>query len=535
MLAIQLTNTFCIVKASPELHNKLTAAFAYKSKKYEDGLKIKIGKALGQLKRKGVVINKYVYAKVKHEVEATGWDGHTYFYRTHKDGYGYLPTGLLQQLLKFCNDNKIEYKIKDVRQYGDYSRRVPKPAITLQGQPLREFQLSAVDAIFKQYVDRNIWFPRGIIKVATAGGKTPILAESINRWLAIQKDSQKLLVLIHTKGLLKQISNVLKEIFGEEAVGRVGDGYYETQHPIIVATVQTLTGDDSASFKPLLLSCTAFISDECHHLSAASFRKVSNSLTNAVIRIGLSATPAKDDIIDIQYVIGCTGEVAFVKDSIELEQEGFIAPVHQYYYKVDNPHTVSHRYAGVTYLLETADLPYYPKLDGEENVVVPGAYDVLVTRNDERNNAIRAFVASRRKGSKILVLVSSLNHGRLLANLLDCQFLSGEEDTSTREKAINKFESPGTACLIASDIFKEGINIPVIDYLVLAGCGKAFWNLLQRIGRGRRLSANKLWLTVLDFLDLRHHTLRKQSKARVLTANDERYTVKVIDDVKEIP
>jgi superfamily II DNA or RNA helicase len=55
--------------------------------------------------------------------------------------------------------------------------------------------------------------------------------------------------------------------------------------------------------------------------------------------------------------------------------------------------------------------------------------------------------------------------------------------------------------LIASKIFDQGIDIPELDALILAGSGKSSARALQRIGRVIRSYPSKKWANVIEFWD----------------------------------
>ena len=64
--------------------------------------------------------------------------------------------------------------------------------------------------------------------------------------------------------------------------------------------------------------------------------------------------------------------------------------------------------------------------------------------------------------------------------------------------------------LIASKIFDQGVDIPELDALILAGSGKSSGRALQRIGRVIRKNDGKSIAIVVDFYDnakyLRDHS-----------------------------
>jgi superfamily II DNA or RNA helicase len=68
--------------------------------------------------------------------------------------------------------------------------------------------------------------------------------------------------------------------------------------------------------------------------------------------------------------------------------------------------------------------------------------------------------------------------------------------------------------MIATPVFKEGINIPEIKTLILAGGGKSHIAIIQKIGRGLRKAEGKDRLIVYDFLDDCSKVTLKHSEQR---------------------
>ena len=71
-----------------------------------------------------------------------------------------------------------------------------------------------------------------------------------------------------------------------------------------------------------------------------------------------------------------------------------------------------------------------------------------------------------------------------------------------------------TEVLIASKIFDQGIDIPELDALILAGSGKSSARALQRIGRVIRSYPGKRWANVIEFWDNAKY-LESHSTARL--------------------
>src|SRR5690606_10277990 len=82
------------------------------------------------------------------------------------------------------------------------------------------------------------------------------------------------------------------------------------------------------------------------------------------------------------------------------------------------------------------------------------------------------------EGLSTLILVEELTHGRAIDEALWTQmgdefiphlFIHGEEDTDTRAQALKDFGERRLPVLIASRILDEGVDVPTIDALILAG------------------------------------------------------------------
>ena len=77
-----------------------------------------------------------------------------------------------------------------------------------------------------------------------------------------------------------------------------------------------------------------------------------------------------------------------------------------------------------------------------------------------------------------------------------------------------------TDVLIASKIFDQGVDIPELDALILAGSGKSTGRALQRIGRVIRKYPGKEKAIVVEFMDNCKY-LRDHSEVRLSVYNTE--------------
>ncbi len=86
---------------------------------------------------------------------------------------------------------------------------------------------------------------------------------------------------------------------------------------------------------------------------------------------------------------------------------------------------------------------------------------------------------------------------------------------------MGEFRSGKIDLIIVTNIWSEGVDIPEIGALILAGGGKARHKAIQRIGRGLRVVPGKEYLAVVDFLDTHSEKyLLSHSRQRLRAVQD---------------
>jgi superfamily II DNA or RNA helicase len=99
-------------------------------------------------------------------------------------------------------------------------------------------------------------------------------------------------------------------------------------------------------------------------------------------------------------------------------------------------------------------------------------------------------------------------------------FLDGAKSSKKRLAAIDSMKNGEFDIMIASKIFDQGIDIPELDALILAGSGKSSGRALQRIGRVIRKHEGKEKAIVVEFFDNCKY-LRSHSEARIKVYKSE--------------
>jgi DNA repair protein RadD len=152
---------------------------------------------------------------------------------------------------------------------------------------LRPYQLDVIEDCRKNIA---AGVRKQIIVAPTGAGKT-IVASAIIKG-AVTK-GKRALVLAHTREIITQTSG---KLYAEEIDhGIVAAGFSGREAPVQVATIQTLSARAMRSSRMELSPADLLITDECHHATAQTWRKIIKSYPEAVL-IGLTATPCRGDV-----------------------------------------------------------------------------------------------------------------------------------------------------------------------------------------------------------------------------------------------
>ncbi len=442
------------------------------------------------------------------------WDGSktcvNIFYSQGNAGLR-APTGLLSYVWELLKENNIPFKIINEREIPPKSY-----GYSLQGLTLRDYQLDAQE--------NSINKTRGVLKIACGGGKTEIavsMTEKIKTFPVI--------FYVTSKDLLRQTKERFEKYFlyngipikeSSVKIGIIGDGQCDIQD-ITICTVQSaeraLTGkitknefddyhpDDKTIFSEqqkknicdLIKSAKVIIVDECHHVSAETIQTILNNSFSAYYRYGLSASPWRDDGLDI-LIEACFGRRTCDITASYLIQKGFLL----------RPNiTYNH---------------FRQQLGATANY--QAHYTKYIVENEKRNK----FIAERARfhldlNRPTIILVKWTKHATILKNLIEGSEVltsSGEDKKSAtkREKILNRMRSRELMCIIGTSLLDEGVDVPSITSEILAGGGKSSTRQLQRVGRPLRIDTNdptKTEAYIEDFFDhtryLDHHSnLRKK-------------------------
>ena len=447
------------------------------------------------------------------------WDGKQHFFNQKDKTF---PTGLIKIVVETLNEWEIDVKIVDKR-----AKMIKFPSITeneivlASGKTLRDYQASAVKTVVDNIYE-GIPFQRGIINIATNGGKTVIAEALIDDLYDKIPENKCILFVTHSKEIALQAKTSFENDLGIE-VGFIGDGKWKCSK-VTIALISTLFSrmkKNSKEYQNLVKSTIGFIGDEIHHSSSTSWYDVLGTLENASIRLGLTGTVENEDEVKRLRLTSVCGDILVKISNDYLIQRGYSAKPECGLFKIDYPDIDNNmRYFGQDG--EAGQLSYYD------------TYQKGIVRNDYRNWIIaklceREFLIKH----QVLVLVEHLEHGAAIENFLNIVnpdirhlFLYGELDSEERQTGLQLLKSGDVDVIISTSILDEGVDVPNINSVIYARGGKSIRKLLQGIGRGLRKKEDGSALKFYDLMDYTSRYLLSHSLSRYKTLKKENFEIK---------
>ena len=412
-------------------------------------------KAIQFFKRVASIINPEFYKKQNMRVSTYGISRIIELYEeTHQEIM--LPVGLLENVLKVLNDNRILYEIHDLR-----IKPKMKQNIKFLGDLTEEQQDVLKDVLYK---------PQGVIVAPTGFGKT-VLGVAL-----ISKLKLKTLIIVNRVNLAEQWESRIKKFTSNINIGKLYDQYNELGADIDIVTIQSL-----AAYKgidEIVKKYGLIIIDEAHHLASPSYERLIRKF-HAKNIIGLTATLKRSDGLEdiVTTMIGpVITEVS--SDSKKIRR------------------------------LLTVRLTGF-KVSLEDELTINDSYQKLY-ENKERNEMITKDIKTSFEMNKnILVLTDRMSHidilekeiSKITKSLLVVHGrLKAKEKNNFNEKLMNQKEP--FIILATGKYIGEGFDDDRLDTLFLTMPFRWKGTLQQYVGRLNRERQNKHEIQVYDYADI---------------------------------
>lgn len=425
------------------------------------------------------------------------WDGKQHFFSVTT---GKLYSGFTSRALQLLKQNGIQYQLEGYPTPLVDTSLIERITLFNGNKPdieLREHQLGAVKQALR--------FSRGVVQVATNGGKTEIAA-AIIKLLGLPPT----VYYVPRATLVKQVAERL-EMRLRVKVGRMGAGF-DKPNPGGITVSMTQTAADRLRKKPKLdwvQIATLMFGDECHLASDGRYQYAIEH-TPAPVRILMSGTPFRKNPVERGWVQGYGGPLLAVVHNDELVTKGISAKPNVLYFQVPMN------------IVRSKTLAMYD-------------YNYALTDCVERNQAIaafgRAFVAC---GLQVIIMVRLTEHGKSIQKFIPEATLT-HSTASNRNSTEKRIRLGEVFCCIATPIFDTGLDAPNIGAIVYAGGGNDEIRLAQSLGRLlRQDETGKKSPWFVDFKDMYHTVLARHSRTRMKYFKSHK-TFNYTEDIAVLP
>jgi superfamily II DNA or RNA helicase len=335
---------------------------------------------------------------------------------------------------------------------------------------LRPYQEEAVAAV-EAAVERGVRRP--MVVCPTGTGKTMIFASLIAR------RGGSALVLAHRDELLRQAA---EKIAIADPTLALGVGFVAAQRddvnaPVVVGSVQTLARANRLARLPRRFDTV--IVDECHHASAAGYRRILEHLSPTPLILGVTATPARTDGKHLGEV---WEEIIYQRGIAEMIRAGYLADVR-----------------GVRVGLEQVNLDAVQQSGGDFDAEALG--DAL----EQASAPLHVLAAYREHamGRKAVVFAPTVALAHRIAAVfrdagIRAEAIDGKTPPEERHGILERLHAGETRVVANVGVLSEGTDLPSVNAIIMASPTRSQVKYAQAIGRGLRTFPGKQDCLVID-------------------------------------
>jgi len=396
-------------------------------------------------------------------------------------------------------------------EFRERTRTVAGPTIVLSPVEVRPepFQERLLEQIA---LSRALGHHRNLLAAATGTGKTVMAAVDYAR-LRSSLRRARLLFVAHREEILAQSLATFRQCLRDPAFGELwvgGARPRDFEH--VFASIQSLSATGLGHLDPTHFDVV--IVDEFHHAAAETYRALLDRLA-PVEMLGLTATPERSDGLPV---------LAWF--------EGRIAAELRLWDAIDQHRLSPFVYYGIHDGIDLRDIPWRRGR----------GYDVegltnLLTANDAWARQVVAQVARQVDDPlrmRALGFCVSVEHARYMARVfrdagLPAVAVWSDSSDGDRKQALADLAAGRVTTVFSVDLFNEGVDVPMVDTLLMLRPTDSPLLFLQQLGRGLRLSEGKTVCTVLDFVGQHRKEFRFDRRFQALLGGTRRSVINQIE------
>lgn len=355
-------------------------------------------------------------------------------------------------------------------EYRDVRTPFPQPDIHAAVAGLRDYQLECC------YV--SLTSGGGIFCCPTGWGKTRLIAAHCRAFSHAElcaRNTPTIVVAAKDQEICRQNAEAIAKVLPERDVGLVMSGVRRFSDDIQVITLDSLKHVDPASVGIVIV-------DEAHEL-ATETRSESITLMGAARRWGASATPTGRFDGSDRLTEGLLGPVIYRRTYQEAVTDGAVIPIHAVWMNVPEPSCGLKQYLGMK--------------------MRKAKYDRAVVYNDAQNDIIVSLFGRIPASMQTLAIMSRTDQmNELVPRLPGVEYVHAKTDpkmlqksrqfdlsaikTARRAEIYADIRSGNTRQAMATHVYKQGVDFPLLEVLIQAGGGGSEIAGTQIPGRASR-------------------------------------------------
>ncbi|MFI7487999.1 DUF3427 domain-containing protein [Micromonospora echinaurantiaca] len=349
---------------------------------------------------------------------------------------------------------------------------------------------------------------RNLVVMATGTGKTIVAALDYRR-LRKAGTVDSLLFVAHQEQILRQSLSTFRQVVGDGSFGETLVGGKEPQHwRHVFASIQSLHRReiDPEAYDMVIV-------DEFHHAEAPTYARLLERLRPRVL-LGLTATPDRADGGDVRRWFD--GRAAVELHLWEALERQLLAPF---------------QYFGLHDDVDLSQLRW-KRGQGYDPTELDGVY----TGNHARARAVLRSVRDTVDAGRMRALgfCVSIGHAEFMADWftqhgVPSAAVTSKVDRPAQHALLRDFKAGKLRVLFTVDLFNEGVDLPMVDTILMLRPTESATIFLQQLGRGLRLDDDKPCLTVLDFIGGQHANFRFDLRWRALTGVSRRAVYEAVE------
>lgn len=358
---------------------------------------------------------------------------------------------------------------------------------------------------------------RNLLVAATGTGKTVVAAFDYRNTCRTEGGRPRLLFVAHREEILRQAMRTYREVLRDPEFGDLLTGGHQPERwDHLFATIDSVTSRDLVATVGTDHWHTVVV-DECHRLAADRFDAFVTSVRPRNL-LGLTATPERSDGRPITPYF-------------DPRPDGSPAVELRLWHALDLQLLAPFEYYACDDATDFSEVPW--DKPGEREAI-----NKLVTGNDVRASLVVnewRRLASDAARSRAIVFCVSIPHAEFMTDWLNRAGLPAAcvvstTDPEERRRAPQRLSSGELCALVTVDLYNEGVDLPMVDTLLLLRPTQSPVLFQQQIGRGLRLAPGKESCLVLDFVGQHRTEFRFDRLLSRLTGLSRRELVEGVEN-----